>query len=399
MHNFKTLLAEEWIMKKRGITIWAAGLLATVGIGWHSVAAEPVTFGIVLPLTGERDGYGHSILIGMQARAKKINAEGGVLGGRPIVFDILDTESRPERAAEAVTELARRPEVLVIFGPHTSGEFAAMLGPAREQEIAVIAPTATQNGITRDNPWAFRVTFSNGFQGMAMARFLLERLGRRRFALFTDQRHVYTTDLSEDFRNTVTERGGEIVSDLYFDQSANDDQTDYSPALRTIADADPEVLFISAYSDEVQVIIRQVDKIGLSAVLCGGDAWDSESVFQGSGFRLEGSYYIASFSVVADDPEVTAFMESMREAGMDVPDSAAALGYDTVTVGVIALERAEEPTRQGFRDALLTLSDLPLLTGKTTITPEGEAIKSAHIMEIVREGNKLSAVEAERLDP
>jgi ABC-type branched-subunit amino acid transport system substrate-binding protein len=92
-------------------------------------------------------------------------------------------------------------------------------------------------------------------------------------------------------------------------------------------------------------------------------------------------------------------MESMREVGMNVPDSTAALGYDAVTVCVLALARAEEPTRQGLRDALSTLSDLPLITGKTTITAEGEAIKSVYIMKVVREGNKLSAVETERLDP
>ena len=378
---------------------WHLDVITRIGCFSAAAEPEPVKFGIIIPLTGERDAYGQSFLTGMQARAKQINAQGGVLG-RPLVFEVLDTESSIKRAAEATAELARRPEVLVILGPHTSGEFAAMLNPAREGKIAVIAPKATQNGITRDNPWAFRITFSNGFQGMAMARFLIEKRNLKRFALFTDKRHGYTTDLSEDFRNTVTARGAEIVADLFFPNDDDDDQTDYGPALRKIADANPEALFISAYTDEVQAIVRQADKIALEeVVLCGGDSWDIESVFQGSGFRLAGSYYIANFSIVSDDPAISAFTESMREAGMDVPDSAAALGYDAVTVAVLALERAKEPTRQGLRDALLTLTDVPLITGKTTITPEGEAIKSVHIMGVVREGDRLSAVEVERLDP
>jgi len=341
--------------------------------------------------------YGRNFLAGMQARAKEINAEGGVLGGRPVVFVILDTESLPERAAEAVVELARRPEVLAIFGPHTSGEFAAMLGPARERGLAVIAPKATQNGITRGNPWAFRITFSNGFQGMAMARFLTEKRGLGRFALLTDRRHGYTTDLAEAFRETVEGRGaGTIVADVAFGQDGGED---FGPAIGQIAQADPEAVFISAYADDVQDIVRQAGRAGLRAVLCGGDSWDVESVLQGSGFRLEGSYYIANFSLASPDPAVAAFAESMREAGLEVPDSTAALGYDTVTVGVLALERAAEPTRRGIRDALPGLSDLPLITGKTTITPEGEALKSVYIMKVVREGDALSAVEAERLDP
>ena len=48
-------------------------------------------------------------------------------------------------------------------------------------------------------------------------------------------------------------------------------------------------------------------------------------------------------------------MESMREAGMVVPESGMALGCNTGTVGVLALEREEAPARQGLRDALPTL--------------------------------------------
>jgi branched-chain amino acid transport system substrate-binding protein len=388
-----------------------AGLLATVGIGWFSAVAadgvmdepEPVLFGIVVPQTGAREAHGMSILAGMQVRARKINAAGGVLGGRPVVFEIIDTESNTERAAEAVTELARRPEVLAILGPHNSGEFAAMLAPALKGEIPVIAPKATRNGLTRDNPWAFRITFSNGFQGVAMARFLVENRGLTRFALFADGRPAYrgyTGDLVEDFRAAALERGAEIVADLSFDEGAADGQTDYRPALREIALASPDALFIPAYADEIQAIVRQAGEIGFSAVLAGGDSWDIEEVFLGAGARLVGSYFVASFSVASDDPDVRAFVESMHEAGMEFPDSSAALGYDAVTVAALALERAEAPTRAGFRDALLTLADIPLVTGLTTITPDGEAIKSVHIMQVVRDGKgHPSTVEVKRLDP
>jgi len=82
-------------------------------------AADKVTIGISLPLTGDFSEPGKGVQRGYEAWAKYVNENGGLLG-KQVSLTILDDQSNADRVASDYEKLINSNKVDLIFGPFST---------------------------------------------------------------------------------------------------------------------------------------------------------------------------------------------------------------------------------------------------------------------------------------
>ncbi|HEY8394347.1 MAG TPA: ABC transporter substrate-binding protein [Thermaerobacter sp.] len=344
-----------------------------------------IKVGLNAELSGGVASYGQSFVKGAEMAAEKINAEGGLLGGRKIELVKADNKSDAAESTNAALKLMTQDNVVAIIGAATSGNTMAMIELANENQIPVIAPTATNPGVTVDpetgetHEFMFRVCFIDPFQGEAAAKFALEELKVKRAAVFIDSSSDYAKGLAEAFKEAFTAGGGEIVAEESYVQK----DTDFKSQLTRIKGADPDFLFIPGYYEEVGLIIKQArEDVGLDIPMMGGDGWDSPRMVELAGAaNLNNTFFTNHYSSEDPDPEIQAFVKEFQEKYGEVPDGFAALGYDAMLLLADAIKRAGDADPVKIKDALAQTKDLRVVTGTISIDDKHNPIKAAAVIE------------------
>ena len=109
---------------RRAFCIVVAALALSWG-GGIARAAEPITIGLSMALTGGLAAVGKSGLLAMQIWAENTNAKGGLLG-RPVKLIYYDDQSNPSTVPGIYTKLINVDKVALVI----SGYATNMVAPA-----------------------------------------------------------------------------------------------------------------------------------------------------------------------------------------------------------------------------------------------------------------------------
>ncbi len=100
----------------RGFSAAAAAVAACILAGTAGRAAEPITIGFGMGLTGGLAAAGKPALLAMQIRQDDVNAKGGLLG-RPVKLVYYDDQSSPPTVPGIYTKLLDVDKVdLIVSG-------------------------------------------------------------------------------------------------------------------------------------------------------------------------------------------------------------------------------------------------------------------------------------------
>ena len=367
----------------------SGGLLAAVA-AWTPLrageaAGEPLKIGAILPLTGEFAPEGATALAGARARLKEVNAEGGIRG-RPLELLVEDNESKSEECARLAEKMADA-GVLAVVGPITSGMAFALKPVAARRQLPCVATNATHDDLTAPDSWVFRSIFPNFFQATVLASFIRQDRGIDRVAVVFDQRHPYSVDLARQFKMDYERMGGTVVLEAAYTVGIFDNpdvfQKELAGIIDRLIDAKPGMVFAPTYFEEAAPLIRAAGAAGLEARFAAPDSWNNEIVYQSAGNNLQGCFIAGSFSLDDPSPAVSRFRRLMEENDAEYVDGGMALGYDAMSMIVEAM-RSSGVTGGEIRRGLLNLKDFPLVTGRITITPEGESEKDVAIFVVKR---------------
>ena len=153
----------------------------------------------------------------------------------------------------------------------------------------------------------------------------------------------------------------------------------------------PEGVYVPGYYQDVALIAEQARELGLKVTLMGGDGWDSEKLFELGGAAVEGSYVSNHYSADDPSPRVQEFIKKYSAKFGAVPDSLAALGYDSANVVIDALKRAPDTSGPALRDAIAQTRDFPGVAGNITLDAKRNPVKPAVVLKI--EGGKFKYVD------
>jgi branched-chain amino acid transport system substrate-binding protein len=353
------------------------------------VEGDVIKIGEVGSLTGNEATFGTSTHNGIELAIKEQNAAGGI-NGKKIELITLDNQGKPEEAATAITKLITQNKVVAVLGEVASSRSIAMAPIAQQYGIPMVSPSSTNPQVTALGDYIFRVCFIDPFQGQVMAKFALETLKIKKVAILRDVRNDYSVGLANFFIETFKAGGGEIV----VDQSYSAGDVDFKAQLTAIREKKPEAVFVPGYYTEVGLIARQAKELGLNVPLMGGDGWDSPKLTEIGGKAIEGSYFSNHYSHEDKAPYVQDFIAKYKADYKVIPDGLAAMGYDAAKVLFEAMKRSPGLTTKEIRDQLAQTKDYQGVTGKITINEKRDAVKSAVVLRVDKDGFKYQSTVA-----
>lgn len=338
---------------------------------------DTIRVGVFNSLTGGTATFGISSTQGIQMAADEWNARGGLLG-KKIELIVEDDQSKPDEAALAVTKLINQNRVVGILGEVASSRTLAGAPIAQKAGIPLITPASTNPKVTQVGDFIFRVCYVDSFQGVVCARFATQKLGLKRLAILKDIKNDYSVGLADYFKQNVTSLGAEIVSE----QSYSEGDTDFRAQITAMKGANPDGIFIPGYYTEAGLIAKQVREQNITAVLIGGDGWDSPRTPEIGGDAVEGAFFCNHYSADDTSQMVQTFVSRYKERHGYVPDAMAPLSYDAANLLFASIQKAGTVEGRAIRDALAQTVDFPGICGNVTMDAERNARKSAVMIQI-----------------
>ena len=115
----------NWILARRGMLVSAVVMALSLIASGPVRAAEPITIGFGMALTGGLAAVGKSALLGMQIWQEDVNAKGGIMG-RPVKLVYYDDQSNPPTVPGIYSKLLDVDKVNLVV----SGYATNMIAPA-----------------------------------------------------------------------------------------------------------------------------------------------------------------------------------------------------------------------------------------------------------------------------
>ena len=378
-------------MKKRKLASIFASLLVTAGVmaGCNSEKAsngdgggsKEIKIGANLELSGGVASYGQSIKEGIELALTEINKEG--IDGKKLKLVSVDNKSDAAEATNGAIKLINQDKVAAIIGSATSTNTLAQVQIANENKVPLITPTGTNPTVTvkdgKLNNFVFRTCFIDPFQGTVAANFASKELNVKNAAVLIDSSSDYAKGLAASFKDSFTKNGGKVVSEEAY--VAKD--TDFRATLTRLKSANPDLIFLPGYYEEVGLIVKQARELGLTVPFIGGDGWDSPKLIElGGKAALNNTFITNHYSSGDSDQKVQDFVAAFK-AKYDgkSPDAFNALGYDSAYFVADAIKRAGSTNPEKIQKALAETDGLSLVSGTLKLDKNHDPIKSAVILE------------------
>lgn len=367
------------------ISLLSATFLASCG---DSSKQETIKVGLIVELTGDMPAVGASSKNAAELAVNEVNSTGGItLNGKayPVELVIEDNASKADQSVAAANKLISQDNVVAIVGPNASLGAIPAAEIAEYNKTLLITPWSTNPKTTLDTTtgkpksYVFRACYTDPFEGRVLARFALEKLAAKKVAILYDVASEAPKSQADLFRVTFEELGGKTVA---FETYTAGDR-DFSAQLTKIKSANPDIIFLPAYYNDVGLIAQQARRAGINQPLLGSDAWSSPELIKLSGGTVEGDYFANHYATDIATPTAKKFIETYNKQYGNTPDDVAALTYDSMGLLFEALKKSPTLERQAIRDTLATISNYNGVTGDIKFTGgSGDPVKSAVIMQI-----------------
>lgn len=369
-------------------TIAAAAVAAVAVSGCGEKVPTTVKIGLNTELTGEMPAVGASAKNAADLIVAATNAAGGIdVEGKKlqVELDVADNGAKPDQAASMAQRLISQDNVLAMIGPNASGCAIPASVLAETLKCPMISPWSTNPKTTVDastgksKEYVFRACFIDTFQARVLAKFVLNNLKAKTAAVLYDVASEAPNGQATLFKQVFEENGGKVVG---FETYTTGDR-DFSAQLTKIKAANPEVIFLPAYYNDVPLIAQQARRLGIQAPFVGSDAWSSPEIIKLGGADIEGSYFCNHYSTQIATPVAQKFVADYKAKYGQDPDDVAALTYDAFGLLFDAVKSAGKLDRQAVRDSLAKVQKYEGVTGTMQFQPgSGDPIKSAVVLQI-----------------
>ncbi len=369
--------------------------------------------GLMAPLTGSYAEYGRSMVEGARLAIKYLADDSTTLE-----LIVKDTQGDPVNAAKAAVRLARE-EPLAVIGPLRSESSVGAAVVLNEENIPMITPTASENGIASLGAYIFQISPAIDRLGQAMATYAVNELGITEFAVISPD-DAGGIAVSKAFIQTVYRLGGEVVSTSYYRQGETDFKQQIRPlrefllmkteeqlaageidstAYIDLDEIDPEFpdsvvlidreewpvglggLFLPGYPDELKLLIPQVRYHIIRPQFLGADGWDSEELIREVKRYVGNAVFATDFHAGSDEVNWVEFANAYTAEFNHPPDKVAALTFDAVALILTGL-RHVDPSPEELRKYLNNIEKYQGVSCMITFKGTGRANNEIRIYSI-----------------
>jgi branched-chain amino acid transport system substrate-binding protein len=308
---------------------------------------------LVLPLSGELQSFGEEIYNGAVIAAELHRQE----TGERVQVSPYDTRGEPVDAARIVRRLART-DVDAVIGPLTSEEAAVAAATLNCEMLPLIAPAATEGGLTELGRSAFQLSPNLELQAVLMAEYAASVVGADSAAIITSSSREHLR-MARVFTERFAELGGTVISVEYYRPR----DTDFGPYIRDVkaaligvipdsvfytnedgdtlnidaVSANVECLFLPGNPDQLRLLLPQIHFYNLNGEYLGSDGWGDDAVYRLGDDITKEAVFPSPFLQFASGVEYDRLAKAYDARYAESPQRLAALGYDAVRLITLAM--------------------------------------------------------------
>src|SRR5437868_2263600 len=390
---------------RRLSTLLAAALLLGAASLLPARAAEPIKIGFGMGLTGGLAASGKAALLGMKIWEEEINAKGGLLG-RPVQLVYYDDQSNPATVPGIFTKLLEVDKVDLVTGDYGTNLLAPAMPVVIQHNMTFFSLFGLDVNREFQYPRYFSMqpvggpdppsAFSNGFFEVAAA----QNPKPQTLAIIAGDAE-FPRNAAEGARKNAKEAGLKVVYDKTYPPTT----TDYTPIVRAIDAANPDVVLSLSYPPDAVGMVRAANEIGLKAKIFGGGLVGLQyaSIKQQLGPQLNGivNYDFYEPAATLQFPGVVEFLKKYQTRAAS--EGVDPLGYylpPFAYANLQVLQAAVEATKSLDQDKLadwLRKNTIKTIVGDLAFGSNGEW-KEARVLQIQFHDVKGSDLDQRKTD-
>jgi branched-chain amino acid transport system substrate-binding protein len=345
------------LLKRLGILALATLLVASCfSLSRALAAGEPYSIGAVLSESGPGSSLGRPEADSVQLAVDEINKAGGV-SGHPLKVTIVDDESNPTTAVNAVRSLLDQ-KVIAIVGPSLTQTSLAVSPIVADAGVPMISLGSSAQIIepAADHKWIFKVPITD----IHMARLIQGALKKQ------NQLKVAVIYRDDDYGKTglthFEDAGKSVGIDVIDSEAIASTASDATTQLTHIKAANPQAVVVWTTLPSAATVIKSYRELSVPYPLYYSDGAATGVFLAQAGDALNGAY-IASLKInVADqlppgDPQARLLRHYIDAFDQLYPKDApvsifGGFGYDSIYLLKTALQSAGTAQADKLRDAL-----------------------------------------------
>jgi len=327
-------------------------------------AAEPVKIGVILPLTGHYDLFGHIQQKAVLMAAGEINAAGETVNGKKIQPIFADTKGHPDAGRAAIEKLISRDNVSVIAGGFSSSATWATCSIAQQNRTPFVVTSAAADKITEQGwEYIFRLNQPLSERLDAVAAFVsaINSVASeiRSFAIVYANSLRHAADARQFFK-----KAGEIGLKPVIRERFETGTADFKPLLKRMKAKNPDLIYaVADNSKDAALLVRQLKDLQLNPKLFVGDgnSFVQPEFAAHAGQAAEHIVSTAVWTPALPHRGADAFNQKFIAKYRTRPEHYGAEAYAAITVINDALRRTKEQAPTNIRDALAKTSLMTIL--------------------------------------
>ena len=258
-------------LKVRILAGVAAGLLATAAYIAPASAqsGEPIKIGLSMSLTGPLAANGKQALLGAKIWEEEINGKGGLLG-RPVKLVFYDDQSNPSQVPGIYTKLLDVDKVDLVVSSYATNMIAPAMPIVMQKNKTFISLFGLDVNAEFKYPKYFSVlptgqetkeSFTEGFYEVA-----LKQDPKPTTVALAAEDAEFSRNACEGARNNAKKLKLKIV----YDRSYPPSTTDYSPIVRAVQAANPDIFVICSYPLSSVGMVQTINELNYKPKIVGG---------------------------------------------------------------------------------------------------------------------------------
>ncbi len=260
------MLKSSWNALRSLAAAMAVMLLAATGA---LAQGAPIKVGVGLALTGAGASPGKMLLASLELWRDDVNAKGGLLG-RQVELIHYDDQSTPSNVPGIYTKLITVDKVDLLLGPYATNFVAPAMPTIMQHNKMTISLTAI--GINRhfnyDKYFSMVPVGPDGVNSFSIGFFEIaaQQKPKPQTVAILAADAEFARSASDGAREEAKKRGFKII----YDQTYPPATTDFTPMVRAVQAANPDIFYVAAYPPDNVGIIRAANEINLQPKMFGG---------------------------------------------------------------------------------------------------------------------------------
>ncbi len=336
-------------------------------------SGDTVKVGFLANLTGPGAYTDIPPKMAIEDYVEEINAKGGWLGKKVELVSYDAGRDALTESVTAVNKMIQQDKVIAIVGPTGSRYALPIITLCNESKTPCITIGATNAKITvseetgKVQPYMYRVSFADPYQGAAMADFAYNKLGIKQLATIAGVDDLYAQGILKFFTDEYKRIGGEVISAQSYQMS----DVEFRAQLSTIGGTGATVLFAPAAEYRFATLIaKQAEQLGLQFTYLFTDGVYAPELLETAGPQVEGAYI--STPMIDEEPAYAEYKKAFDERHKSTGYKAniyAYYGLDGIKLLEWAVHKTNSFDGEVLKKALDTAKDVPLFTEPFTIDP------------------------------